>query len=451
MRSSLGCGAVAVGQILYYWSCRVFPDDEISYTPSGFSAPISLNFYDQVYNWQGMGKNIADNSNALLLYHCAVALRSNFTSSATSSTTVDAYLAFITYFGFSADLQVESNYSDATWIDMLKTEINSGHPIFYRGDDTGKNGHAWVIDGYNSSNQFHCNWGWYGSSNSWYSLNALNTSGYVFNDKQMAILNISPLLDACSDLSGSSIICSSNTSYSVSVPSLASVSWTKSNNLTQVFGNTGTTYSVYATNNTGSTGFITATILNSQGHIFATRTKNVWIGKPNFTLIGETEVGVSMSGVASIDYPCDISQGVTNVNWYRSGTIASITGGLVVGKYRAGSQSGTGIVYANATNNCGSTEIRLFINVNANGYKIYPNPTSNFITIEIDYDKMLQIFKREPIEIRLYDKTRNLKKVDRFSGISKIINLSDLEPDVYILQIISQDKVFEEKIVKTYR
>jgi len=41
----------------------------------------------------------------------------------------------------------------------------------YRGTNLfGSAGHAWIIDGYNELDQFHCNWGWgYGYDN-WYNL-----------------------------------------------------------------------------------------------------------------------------------------------------------------------------------------------------------------------------------------------------------------------------------------
>ncbi len=161
-----------------------------------------------------MSINSPDDDNALLLYHSAVALSSNFCSTGTntSSSTYNARNAFVNYFGFHADYPKDKNrYLDNTWINMLKTEINAQRPIYYRGEGS-DGGHAWVIDGYKNDNSFHCNWGWNGSDNDWYSLSALNAGGYQFNDYQAAILNIYSILDACSGLSGHGAICSSNTS-----------------------------------------------------------------------------------------------------------------------------------------------------------------------------------------------------------------------------------------------
>ncbi len=51
-RCLVGCTAVAMGQILKYWSCRVFPDGTKSYYPNiYFTNPLTVNFYDQDYDW----------------------------------------------------------------------------------------------------------------------------------------------------------------------------------------------------------------------------------------------------------------------------------------------------------------------------------------------------------------------------------------------------------------
>jgi hypothetical protein len=336
---------------------------------------------------------------------------------------------------------------------MLKTEINAERPIFYAGYDMSTSpysGHAWVIDGYNSSNQFHCNWGWHRQNNSsdWYLLSALNVDGYSFNDGQSAILNIYPLLDACSGLTGSTAICSSNTSYSVSIPSSASVTWSKSSNLTQVGGNTGTTYTVYATNSSQSgTGFITSTIYNSQNQVFMTRTKNIWIGKPSFSISGDTELETGLMGIAEIDYNYSTNQGITNYVWAKSGALVSITGGPAIAKYKAGNTPGSGTVDLTMTNGCGST-FKYFIVTVTGGYLIvYPNPVNNELNIEIKSDESSQFTLPENAEIQLYDKMMGLKKIKRFDGASTTINVSDLKSDYYILKVILGDKTYEEKVI----
>ena len=48
-------------------------------------------------------------------------------------------------------------------------------------------GHAWNVDGY-SGDLLHCNWGWGGSSNGYFSINSMNG----FTEDQGAIINILP-------------------------------------------------------------------------------------------------------------------------------------------------------------------------------------------------------------------------------------------------------------------
>lgn len=282
VRSSAGCSAVALAQILHYWGCRVFPDGTSSYTPENFTSPLTVNFYNQDYDWDAMDHSSSDADNQELIYHCGVAIKVKYTSHGTGGATSNANLAMKNYFGFqTTGVKWKTSYSSSTWINMLKNEINSGRPVYYQGYDTVgvDQGHAWVIDGYDYYDQFYCNWGWGGDYNGFYSLSNLNP-WISLNIWQAGIFGAEPILDACSGFSGADEVCSSsNESYSVSIPSTASVVWSKTGAVNQVGGNTGTTYTVsYAYNDEAT---ITATIKNSQGQTFLTRSKDVWVGEPH--------------------------------------------------------------------------------------------------------------------------------------------------------------------------
>jgi len=216
---------------------------------------------------------------AKLLYHCGVAIQVNYTDSATSGYSSNVEYAMENNFGFqTSGLKSKNSYSASTWINMLKADIDAGRPIYYDGTNATVSpsiAHAWVIDGYKTTDEFHCNWGWGGTHNNWYYLTGLTPPGHNYNSSQHAIIGAEPMLDACSGLSGASLICSTE-SYSVSIPSTASVVWSKSSNLSQVGTNTSTTFTV--TLGTIGTGYVTATIKNSQGQTFLTRTKNVQVG-----------------------------------------------------------------------------------------------------------------------------------------------------------------------------
>ncbi len=384
LRTIVGCGGVALGQILYYWQCRVFPDNSITYTPARFLSPLTVNFFGQNYNWSSMSKTSSDDYNALMLYHSAASIRADFGSASTTNFATNTRTALVTYFGFNANnIQNKDSYTNATWINMLKTEINAERPIYYSGYNySGSYGHAWVIDGYNSSDFFHCNWGWSGNYNGWYSLSALNPSSYSLNDGQSAILNVYPMLDACSGLNGSSDICTGNYTYSISIPTSASVVWSKSGNLTQVGGNTGTSYTVHSTTAQSGTGSITATIYNSQNQVFKTRTKDVWTG-PHASING---IETMLKG-RTRTYTLNVISGqpITSFNWSADGGVIPVGSTTSSSFTVKGTGCGSGTVSCTYGNSCGTGDEQLDIEVICETLSMLlsPNPTSDLININL--------------------------------------------------------------------
>ena len=60
---------------------------------------------------------------------------------------------------------------------IIKDELHAGRPVFYGGSsDVGSGGHAFVIDGYDSADFVHVNWGWGGNSNGYFMINHLDPS-----------------------------------------------------------------------------------------------------------------------------------------------------------------------------------------------------------------------------------------------------------------------------------
>ncbi len=277
-----GCTAVSLAQILHYWGCKVFPDGTKTYTPKNFTNSLTVNFYDQDYDWDAMNHTSADADNVELIYHCGVAIGVDYTDSLTGGTISDAESAMKNYFGFQTlGVKWKDQFADNVWIGMLKNEINAGRPVFYGGiDSTYSYGHSWVIDGYDVNNTFHCNWGYSGLyMSTFYSLGSLNPNGINYTEGQGGIFGAEPILDACSGLTGADEVCSSsNESYSVTIPSTASVVWSRTGAVSQVGVNTNPTDTVsYGYNGEGT---VTATIKNSHGQTF-NRSKDVWAGEPH--------------------------------------------------------------------------------------------------------------------------------------------------------------------------
>ena len=186
----VGCGAVALAQILHYWACDVYPHGIVYNSNEN----IYLNLSDQNYEWYYMLSHNADVYNARLLADCAIAINSLFRCQDPGTT---SYPSVITNrlrnnYGF-ADATLSYKTSDAVWFNLLKNSLDLRCPIFYAGDDTsGNGGHGWVVDGYTADNFFHCNFGWNGNYDGWYLLTNVTAGGYHLNNSHSAILNCYP-------------------------------------------------------------------------------------------------------------------------------------------------------------------------------------------------------------------------------------------------------------------
>jgi hypothetical protein len=100
-------------------------------------------------------------------------------------------IALKTCFDYDAGIShfMRAEYPYTEWISLLKTEIKAGRPVYYTGQDSEDDGHAFVCDGYDINNLFHFNWGWGGSSDGYFEVSAL-TGGY--NQSQTIITGIQP-------------------------------------------------------------------------------------------------------------------------------------------------------------------------------------------------------------------------------------------------------------------
>jgi len=244
-------------------------------------------------------------------------------------------------------------------------------------------------------------------------------------------------------IEGPSVICSGINSYSINnLLSGYSVSWSCSANLDCTYSS-GSSANFNVIGDDGQAKIqATLSCANCKDIVI---TKEIWVGNPSFMLDGDTEIGIREPGVASVLY--DEFQGITNVNWTRGGAIASVTGGAVVAKFRAGSRAGYGEVYATATNGCGSKENRLIVHVKESWYAVYPNPTRDILNIKIDNDKISKRNQAKEIEVRLYDRSMSLKKYKKLKSTMITLNVSDLKSDMYILQLKIGDEIYGEKII----
>jgi hypothetical protein len=211
-----GCVATAMAQVMKYWKHPATGSGFHSYKHSTYGT-LSANFGSTTYDWANMASQLTSasssaqqNAVATLMYHCGVSVDMNYgvsskggssayVISSSSPVTNCAEYALKTYFGYKSSLQgvKKASYTIANWINLLKTELDAGRAMIYAG--FGDGGHCFVCDGYDNNNYFHFNWGWGGSYDGYFALDALNPNSggigggsYSYNDGQQAIIGIEP-------------------------------------------------------------------------------------------------------------------------------------------------------------------------------------------------------------------------------------------------------------------
>lgn len=201
-RPCTGCVATAGAQVMYYYH-RDLPD--MTQPVPGYSLTNSSgkdvsngadtstdlpaiqfkwNLMKTKYNYKepDTPNSEAEDAVAELMLYCGYAAHMNYGladvhggSSASTSTLADG---FSKYFGFNPNTWKtvqRSYYSISEWDEIVYNELAWGRPIIYSGSFNG--GHAFICDGYDGAGMYHFNWGWGGSYNGFFKLQATNPYG----------------------------------------------------------------------------------------------------------------------------------------------------------------------------------------------------------------------------------------------------------------------------------
>jgi len=187
-RSVTGCVATAVAQVVnfhmqHYNTPTAIIADIPAYTtktqglsvagvPAGTSLPdrnLLLNSYS------GTPTDAQKTAVAQLMLYCGTGVQMNYGSGSSSASSSAVPKALINYFGFDATARQEkrSNYTYAGWKELIYGELATSRPVYYSGGSSG-GAHAFVVDGCDSNELFHVNWGWGGSSDGYFALSVMN-------------------------------------------------------------------------------------------------------------------------------------------------------------------------------------------------------------------------------------------------------------------------------------
>ena len=220
-RHLVGCGAVAAGQIMWYWEwphSSKYRTYNWSLMPTSLLGTSSEPEENEIAN---LLRDIGRNDAADMTYWCSGVWT-------TTNKLRDALSNRFNYKG--VDKRVRKDWTDEAWKQILRAEIDAERPIIYRGGDVididdwqdWGSVHYFVCDGYDASDPdlFHFNFGW---GRSWISYNTMFLSiddltpaddgTDEYNKSQQAIIGISPSYNhvSCEDIPQNI----SNVSYSI--------------------------------------------------------------------------------------------------------------------------------------------------------------------------------------------------------------------------------------------
>lgn len=194
-RCYAGCLATAIGQVMYYYK---YPQQGTgsSYYEHPHYGILQVNYGNTTYNWQQMGNTATTGTRgeiSKLLYHCGVSVDMNYSPNSSGSHTELAVNSLRNHFNYAPEIAFieRSSYSPSFWRRIIIDNLYQHKPVIYSGSG-GSGGHAWVCDGVNDSLYFHMNWGWSGSGNGYFLLNELNSGNGDFSSNQGAVINIAP-------------------------------------------------------------------------------------------------------------------------------------------------------------------------------------------------------------------------------------------------------------------
>ena len=187
-----GCAAVAMAQIMYYWKHPVSPTSitgafDWCNMVDSLLAPTYPN--PDYVNIKAVARLIYDCGLSMGIHYCLGGECASGPSDDPWGTSIRN--AFANTFQYNASSVISRGDNTSEWINKIKGNLNAGRPVYYLADNTVV-GHAFILDGYDSANYFHINWGWGGFEDSWFILDGLVADNYNFFNQHRAIFDIYP-------------------------------------------------------------------------------------------------------------------------------------------------------------------------------------------------------------------------------------------------------------------
>ena len=199
-----GCVATAYAIVMRY---HKYPKEGTANKLYNCQAPTYVELTDRVYDWENMPLVYDNNWSEEQIYevsklmaHLAHANFSSFGSGATTANEERETARLNRYFNYpkiAASYQRE--HTQEEWEAKIRESLDNGCPVPYAANNsgTGDSRHMFVIDGYTDNGYFHFNFGWNGSGNGWFKLDAIkpyqgDDYSWKQNSEHYANFNLAP-------------------------------------------------------------------------------------------------------------------------------------------------------------------------------------------------------------------------------------------------------------------
>lgn len=180
---SAGCAAVAMAQILRYWS-----------------DPVEIPTLCEQYDWNNMPDELLYRNNpnfeteryaiSKLIYDCGQSINTSYCGDTceTTSSGANPYNVPVALktFGYNEAVYSQKNNYNNTWETMLRNSLDEDIPLLYCGYRANHAGHAFVCDGYKkrllaSGYKYHFNWGWRGEKDGWFIIDSITSNNHLID------------------------------------------------------------------------------------------------------------------------------------------------------------------------------------------------------------------------------------------------------------------------------
>lgn len=181
-----GCVATAMAQAMKYFNWPTKGVGRVTYTWNNGSKDqsLSLSLSAITFGWSNMldkyptsmyGTSAQRAAVSKLMQAAGYSVDMNYGTSASGAMSYKIAKALSDNFNYDKGISYESRlyYTADQWDEMIYNNLANVGPVIYNGQGS-EGGHSFICDGYRTDGFFHFNWGWSGSSDGYFQLNALN-------------------------------------------------------------------------------------------------------------------------------------------------------------------------------------------------------------------------------------------------------------------------------------